>query len=160
MPDLILKPMPFQRGLSFEEFEPGQTITTQGRTVTEADLVSFAALTGDWNPIHTDAVFAGQQPLGQRIAHGLLGMSIASALVMRLGLLDESLLAFREVDTWKFSRPIFIGDTVHVKFTILETRPIPRLQGGLISIGLELLNQNEQITQHGRWSVLVKSMKA
>ena len=155
MPDL--KPLPFQRALYFEDFEAGQTITSPGRTITEADIVAFAALTGDWNPIHTDAIYAAKQPGGQRIAHGLLGMSIASALAMRLGFLEESLLAFREIETWKYSRPILIGDTVHVRIIILESRPVLRLQGGLVKLGLELLNQAEQITQHGRWSVLVKS---
>jgi acyl dehydratase len=157
MPDPELKPLPFQRGLFFEEFEAGQTITSPGRTVTEADIVAFAALSGDWNPIHTDAVYAAKQPFGQRMAHGLLGMSIASALAMRLGFLEDSLLAFREIEGWKFSRPIFIGDTVHVKMTILETRPMPRLQDGLVTLGIELLNQEDQITQHGRWLVLVKN---
>jgi 3-hydroxybutyryl-CoA dehydratase len=157
MPDLDPKPIPVQHGLCFEDFEAGQGITSQGRTITEADIVAFAALSGDWNPIHTDAVYAASQPLGQRVAHGLLGMSIASALAMRLGFLEETLLAFREIEQWKFSLPLLIGDTVHVHITILETRPVPRLRGGLVTLGIELLNQEERITQHGRWSVLVKS---
>ena len=157
MSDLERKPIPFQRGLFFEDFETGQTITSSGRTITEADIVAFAALSGDWNPIHTDAVYAAQQPLGQRVAHGLLGMSIASALAMRLGFLEDSLLAFREIEQWKFSQPVFIGDTLRVRLIIMETRLVPRMKGGMITLEIELLNQHEQITQHGRWNVLVKS---
>ena len=98
-----------RRGLYFEEFEVGQSITSPGRTVTEADVVGFAALTGDWTSIHTDAVYAAQHPLGQRVAHGLLGLSIASALAVRLGFLEGTVLAFREISDWKFSQPIYFG---------------------------------------------------
>ena len=157
MPDFETKPIFIQCSLYFEDFEAGQTITSPGRTITEADIVAFAALTGDWNPIHTDAVYAAQQPFGKRVAHGLLGMSIASALAMRMGFLEDSLLAFREIEQWKYSLPIFIGDTVHVRITILEKHPLLRLQGGLVSIGIELINQDARINQHGRWSVLVKN---
>ena len=73
----------YRRGLYFEEFEIGQEINSVGRTVTEADVVGFASLTGDWTRIHTDAVYAAQHPLGQRVAHGLLGISIAVALATR-----------------------------------------------------------------------------
>ncbi len=146
-----------QKGFFFEEFEVGQTITSPGRTVTEADVVSFAGLTGDWTPLHTDAVYAASQPFGQRVAHGLLGLSIASGLAMRLGFLNETILAFREIREWKFSLPIKLGDTVHMQARVSETKSVPRLGGGLVSFEIELLNQDGQIVQHGVWVVLVKS---
>ena len=103
------KELSARKGLYFEEFEIGQAITSVGRTVTEADVVAFAALSGDWNSIHTDAEFAADHPFGQRVAHGLLCMSIASGLAMRLGFLEETALAFREIGDWKFSLPVFMG---------------------------------------------------
>lgn len=146
-----------QRGLHFEEFEVGQSITSAGRTVTEADVVGFAALTGDWTTIHTDAVYAAKQPFGQRVAHGLLGLSIASALAVRLGFVEETVLAFREIGQWKFSLPIFFGDTIHMRATVSETKPMRRLGGGLVTFKVEILNQENRIVQRGTWSLLVKS---
>lgn len=146
-----------RKGYYFEEFEVGQVVNTVGRTITEADIVAFASFTGDWTTLHTDAEFAAQQPYGQRIAHGMLGLSVASALAVRLGILEETLLAFREIREWKFSQPIFIGDTVRVKLEISEVKPVARLGGGLVALEVELLNQRNQIVQHGTWTVIVKS---
>jgi acyl dehydratase len=144
------------KGYYFEEFITGETVASGGRTVTEADLVNFSALTGDWAPIHTDAVYAAQQVFGQRVAHGALGFSFATALAMRTGILEDTILAFREIHRWKFSQPIFIGDTIHVTVKVGETRPVPRLGGGLVTFHAELINQHGQVVQHGDWVVLVK----
>jgi len=143
-------------GLFFEEFEPGQSITSPARTITEADVVTFAALSGDWNAIHTDAVYAAEHAFGQRVAHGLLIMSIASGLAMRLGFLEETALAFREIGDWKFSLPVYIGDTVRLRATVTETKAMPRLGGGLVSLKVEVVNQDDKVVQRGTWSVLVK----
>ena len=86
------------RGCFFEDYQTGQIFLSPGRTITEADVVAFAGLTGDWSAIHTDAVYAAQHPVGQRIAHGMLVVSIASGLTVRLGLLEDTLLAFREIE--------------------------------------------------------------
>ena len=151
------KSLPANTGLFFEEFEPGQSIESVGRTVTEADVVAFAALTGDWNPIHTNAEFAAQHPFGQRVAHGLLGLSIASGLAVRLGFLEETVLAFREMGSWKFSLPIYLGDTIRVRATVTETKSMRRLGGGLVTLKVEILNQDDKVVQRGTWGVLVKS---
>jgi acyl dehydratase len=148
-------PLSTRRGLYFEEFEVGQSISSAGRTVTEADVVGFAALTGDWTTIHTDAVYAAQHPLGQRVAHGLLGLSIASALAVRLGFLEETVLAFREIREWKFSQPIYLGDTIHLRATVIETKPLRRLGGGQVTFKVQLLNQNDQVVQRGTWGLLM-----
>jgi len=147
-------------GLYFEEFAAGQTITSVGRTITEADIVNFAGITGDWNQMHTDAHFAAGHPFGQRVAHGLLLMSIASGLVMRLGFLEGTALAFREIGEWKFSLPVFIGDTIRVRAAVAETRPMRRLGGGLVNVKLEVLNQDDKVVQRGTWGVLVKGREA
>ena len=147
------------KGLYFEEFQVGQAITSQGRTVTEADVVAFAALSGDWNPMHTDAEFAARHPFGQRVAHGLLGLAIASGLAVRLGFLEETVLAFRELGEWKFSLPVYIGDTIHVRATVIETKEMRRLGGGLVTLKVEILNQDDKVVQRGTWGVLVKSQE-
>ena len=146
-----------QRGMFFEEFAAGQKIRTAGRTITETDIVSFAGLSGDFNQIHVDAAFAKAAPFGQRVAHGLCVLSIASGLAVQTGLMEGTVLAFREINEWKFSLPVFIGDTIHVELEVLETRPIPRLSGGAVSISLDVLNQDGKSVQKGRWAVLMMS---
>ena len=153
------KELPTQMGLYFEEFEIGQAVTSPGRTVTEADVVAFAALSGDWNPMHTDAQYTEGHPFGQRVAHGLLGLSIASGLATRLGVLEGTALAFREIGTWKFSLPIYFGDTIRVRMTVTGTKPMPRLSGGLVTLKTEILNQDDQVVQRGTWGVLVQSQE-
>ncbi len=143
--------------LYFEEFEAGQAITSVGRTITEADVVNFAGVTGDWSQIHTNAEYAGRHPFGQRVVHGLLGLSVASALVVRLGFIEDTVLAFREIGDWKFSLPMFIGDTICVRATVVDTKPMRRLGGGLVTLKVEILNQDDKVVQRGTWGVLVKS---
>lgn len=147
-------------GLYFEEFSAGQFATSVGRTITEADIVTFAALSGDWNQLHTDAKYAADSFFGQRVAHGLLVLSIASGLIMRLGVLEGTALAFREIGAWKFSQPVFIGDTICVRVTVADTSPMRRLGGGLVTVKVEILNQDDKIVQRGTWGVLVRSREA
>jgi acyl dehydratase len=144
----------------FEEFEVGQHIISTGRTITESDIVSFAGLSGDYNQIHTDAEFSKATPFGQRVAHGLLGLSIASGLAMRTGVLEGTVIAFREINNWKFSSPIYIGDTIHVELSIVETRSLSRLGGGAVIIELAVKNQRNEITMKGTWTALVASKAA
>jgi acyl dehydratase len=144
-------------GLYFEEFQLGQQIITPARTVTESDIVTFAGLSGDYNQIHTNAELAKSTPYGQRIAHGLLVLSIASGLAMRTGVLEGTVMAFREINEWKFVKPVFIGDTVHVEITITETKALPRIGGGAIVLSMVVLNQTDETVMKGRWNVLVAS---
>jgi 3-hydroxybutyryl-CoA dehydratase len=146
-----------QRGMWFEEFEVGQQIITPGRTLSESDIVSFAGLSGDYNQIHTDGEFARKTPFGQRVAHGLLGLSIASGLAMRTGVLEGTVIAFREINNWKFINPMFINDTIHAELNILETKPIPRIGGGSLIIEILVKNQHEETTMKGTWTVLVSN---
>jgi 3-hydroxybutyryl-CoA dehydratase len=145
------------RGLWFEEFEVGQQVITPGRTITEGDIVAFAGLSGDYNQIHTNAEFSRQTPFGQRVAHGLLSLSITSGLAMRTGVLEGTVIAFREINNWKFSSPVFIGDTIHAELNIVETKPIPRLKGGSIVIEFVVKNQRDEVTMKGTWNALVAS---
>ncbi len=152
MSDIFIK-----RSLWFEEFEVGQKIISTGRTITENDIVSFAGLSGDYNQIHTDAEFARTTPFGQRVAHGLLILSIASGLAMRTGVLEGTVIAFREINSWKFSSPVFIGDTIRSMLNVIEIKPIPRVGGGSVVIEIAVINQRDETTMKGTWSVLVAS---
>ncbi|MDI9548303.1 MAG: MaoC/PaaZ C-terminal domain-containing protein [Chloroflexota bacterium] len=147
-------------GLYFEEFSPGDQVVSMGRTITEADIVNFAALSGDWNLIHTDAEYSQGQLFGQRVAHGLLILSIASGLSVRLGFMEETILAFRSIGEWRFQRPVFIGDTVRVRLTVDETKAMPRLGGGLVTFKVDVLNQKDEVVQRGTWEMLVKAQPA
>ena len=146
-----------QRGNYFEEFEVGMSYTSPGRTVTESDIVAFAGLSGDFTQIHTDIEFSKQTIVGERVAHGLLGLAIASGLAVRTGVLEGTVLAFREIVDWKFVKPILIGDTVHLVQKVLEVKPLPRLGGGAVNIELRLINQREEVVMKGVWKVLVAS---
>jgi len=149
--------LPRPHGLYFEEFEPGQRITSPGRTITESDIVSFAGLSGDFTQIHTDAEYSATAGFGQRVAHGLLGLSIASGLSVRTGLLEGTVMAFREVNEWKFVKPVFIGDTIRVDMEVMETKALPRVGGGTVVIKLDVKNQKDETVMRGNWTVLVMS---
>lgn len=144
------------RGRFFEEFEVGQTVVTAGRTITEGDIVRFAGLSGDFNQIHTDAAYASQGMFGGRIAHGLLVLSVASGLAVQTGIIEGTVLAFRELE-WKFSRPVMIGDTVRAQIEVEDTKALPRLGGGNVVMKVNVLNQKDEIVHRGRWIMLVKS---
>ena len=148
---------PSLRGWYFEDFEVGQEIVTQGRTITEADIVNFAGLSGDYTGLHTNEVAAQASPFGRRVAHGLLVMSVVSGLAVQTGLLEGTILAFREIREWRFSRPVFPGDTVYAVLRIVETRPMPRLGGGAVDIQITVYNQKDEAVMRGIWRVLVAS---
>jgi acyl dehydratase len=95
--------------------------------------------------------------LGQRVAHGLLGLSIASGLAMRTGMLEGTVIAFREINNWKFITPIFIGDTIHVVMEVAETKALPRIGGGSVVITLDVKKQSGETAMKGNWTVLVMS---
>lgn len=147
----------FKRGQYFEEFEVGQKIVTVGRTIAESDIFTFAGFSGDYNQIHTDAEFAKGTPFGQRVAHGLLALSIASGLAMRTGVLEGTVIAFREINNWKFIAPVFIGDTIHVEMDVVETKALPRIGGGSVVITLDVKKQGGETAMKGNWTVLVMS---
>ncbi|HHX44823.1 MAG TPA: dehydratase [Chloroflexi bacterium] len=147
---------PRPRGLYFEEFVPGQVITSPGRTITEADVVAFAGLSGDYNPLHTDVEFARETPYGQRIAHGLLGVAVASGLAARAGFIEGTTQAFVGLTT-KFKAPVLIGDTIHLRATVSKLRPMPSMGGGMVVFAMEVRNQHGAVVQEGDWTLLMRS---
>lgn len=149
--------LPINTGAFFEDFDLGQKGLTAGRTITEADIIAFAGLSGDFNAIHTDAEFARNTPFGQRVAHGLLSLSIASGLAVQTGVLGSNVIAFREVNEWKFIKPVLIGDTIKLELEVVELKHLPRLHAGSVVLSATLLNQDNEITMKGRWTVLAKT---
>ncbi len=146
----------YPRGMYFEEFSVGQEMQTAARTITETDIVNFAGLSGDFNFIHTNAEAAKQTAYGQRIAHGMLVASIATGLAVQQGFIDGTTLAFREL-TWKFSQPVFIGDTIQVQIKIMATKAIPKMGGGLVTFEARVVNQHNEVVHKGEWKMLMQS---
>jgi acyl dehydratase len=138
--------------LYFDDFFIGQKFVTKARTVTEEDVVNFAALSWDHNRLHTDAEYAASTKYGQRIAHGLLGMIIHSGLAYQLT--EESILAFLEL-TWQFKLPIYIGDTIHVEQTVKEMREISKPNQGILTFEKEVFNQKGDVVQTGTTTILI-----
>ena len=145
------------RGLYFEQYEIGMEITSQGRTITESDISAFAGLSGDYNQIHTDEVYASASLFGQRVAHGLLVTSIVSGLAVQTGFMEGTVIAFREISQWKFSNPVFIGDTITVVIKVINTKKMTRLNGGAVTFSLNVYNQNDTVVQRGEWVILLQS---
>lgn len=147
------------KGLYYEDYEIGQTMVTRGRTITEADIVQFAGLTGDYNPMHTDAEYMKNSIFGKRIAHGMLTLSYAVGQAYQLGFMEGTILAFRGLEM-KFSLPVFIGDTLHVEIVVREKKDALRMGGGLITLDVKIVNQDGKTVQSGSWTVLAKSRAA
>lgn len=144
------------RGLYFEEFEEGTTLTTRARTVTESDIVQFAGLTGDYNPMHTDESYAKDSFMGQRVAHGMLTLSYALGQAYQLGILEKTVLAFRELEM-KFSVPVLIGDSIHAQLKVRETKAAKRLGGGTVKLDMRIMNQDGKTVQKGTITLLMMS---
>ncbi|MDQ4074783.1 MAG: dehydratase [Chloroflexota bacterium] len=143
----------------FEDFTEGMTFTTAARTITEADIVNFAGLSGDFNPIHVNAAYAESTMFGQRIAHGLLVLSVTSGLTTGLGFMGDKVEAFMGLE-WKFRAPVFIGDTIHVALAVSRTRASRRLGGGIVFFDIQVVKQDGTVTQKGDWQILFKSRPA
>lgn len=146
-----------KRGLYFEEFEEGYSVKTSARTITETDIVSFAGLSGDFNQIHMDSEYAANTQFGERIAHGMLGFSIATGLAVQAGFMEGAILAFREVVNFKFSNPIYIGDTIHSILTVQALKAFPRLGGGQVDLKMVVKNQDDKTTMKGLLRFLMQS---
>jgi acyl dehydratase len=125
---------------AFDELTVGERFTTRGRTVTEADVVSFAALTGDWHPQHADAVWAADSQFGERIAHGMLVLSFAVGLVP---LDPQRIVALRRVSDAVFKRPVLLGDTIHVEGRVDTLSPVDEAVG-LASCLWTVVNQDRK----------------
>jgi len=143
------------QGRYYEEFSMGESFTTRARTITESDIVTFAGLSGDYNPLHTDEEFAKKTPFGKRIAHGLLGLSVQSGLSQGMGITEGTTIAFLGL-TWNFKAPVFIGDTIHVVQTVDEMRETKKPERGIITFGCQVINQRGEVVQEGTKTLMVR----
>jgi len=142
----------------FEEIEVGEESESPGRTVTEADIVIFAGLSGDYNVLHTDAEFMKASTFGERIAHGLLGLAIQSGLFTRGGV-PYATLGYGTL-RWKFKGPIKIGDTIRVRARVTAKEEAPGADRGVVSVQRQVLNQRDEVVQEGETDLIVQRRPA
>ena len=131
------------RGRTFDEFEIGEEIVSDARTVTEADVVNFACLSGDFHPEHTDEEYAKKGPLGERIAHGLLIMSIATGLLNQTGAFEGTTIAVLEMRV-RFIRAVKFGDTIRAIQKIVAKKETSKTDRGVLTSYVIVLNQDDQ----------------
>lgn len=147
--------MTTQRGLTFDQFELGGCYQSQARTITEADVVAFAGLSGDFNPLHTDAEFGKSTPFGERIAHGMLIQSIATGMANWTGIFEGTTLALLEQSV-HYRAPVRFGDTVSLELEVTEKKPSSKPDRGVVRFMARIRNQKNEIVQDGEWAVLMK----
>ncbi|MFF4597283.1 MaoC/PaaZ C-terminal domain-containing protein [Amycolatopsis sp. CA-161197] len=144
------------RGLTWSQLYVGQEFESATRTITEGDVVTFAGTTGDYSEVHVSRAYAEKTEFGERIAHGLLGLSMAHGLMLGGGLLFGTAIAFLGISDWSFKAPIRFGDTIHVRFVVDELRRrTKRPDQGVVTFAVELVNQHGQVVQSGRKAILL-----
>jgi acyl dehydratase len=142
-------------GLYFEEFVLNEARTTRARTVSEADIVTFAGLSGDFNPLHVDEVFAAATQFGGRIAHGPMTLSMAIGLMSQLNMIDGTALALLNLN-WDFAGPVKIGDTIHAVVTPTAMKSTGKPDRGVVTLRFEVVNQRGQTVQTGTATLLMR----
>jgi acyl dehydratase len=140
--------------LTFEDLNPGDEWESPARTVTEADVVAFAGLSGDYNSIHVDHHSARDNAFGQPVAHGLLGVAIASGLASYAPRVET--MAFVAIEEWKFLQPIAFGDTIRVFTEVVSVQPKARGRRALVTWRRRLVNQRGVVVQEGTTRTLVR----
>jgi acyl dehydratase len=146
--------------LHFDQLEVGMQWMSARRTVTEGDISGFAGLSGDFNPLHTDAIFAAGTLYGGRIAHGALVLSIATGLRQQMGLFTGTLTGLLEIRSWKFLAPVRAGDTVAAVTTIESLRPSSKSGQGVVVQRVDVVNQAGEVVQRGELVTLVRSRES
>lgn len=143
------------RGTWFSDFEIGQTFTSMGRTITEADVVSFAGLSGDYNPLHVDATFAEKTPFKQRIAHGMLSASISTGLGQTLGIFEGTTIGLLG-QTFEYKGPVFFGDTIRLRLTVESAKASSKGGKGVVVFRSDILKQDDSVVVTGTWTVMFR----
>ena len=144
-------------GLYWEEWEIGAEFISSARTIAETDIINFAGISGDYNPLHMDEEFCRKTQFGTRIAHGPLIYSIATGLIFQLHLYDDTLIAFLGFDTLSFTKPVKIGDTIRARVEVLEKKATSKPDRGVMKRLLQVSNQNDEIVQEGVQVFLLKT---
>ncbi len=144
------------RGLYLEDFEVGKVYETAGRTITEADVVNYAGLSGDFNPLHMDEEFGKANMFGKRVAHGALGLIIIDGMSNQSGLFEGTTIAFLELNA-KYLAPLCIGDTVHLEMTPTEIRHSKKPGRGILNITCRLVNQEGTVICESPRAIMMKA---
>jgi acyl dehydratase len=148
-------------GKFFDEWVIDEEYMTPSRTITETDVVMFAAMSGDYNELHTSEEFMKNSQFGRRIVHGLLGLAISHGLLFRTGLTEGTAIAFLGVESWKFEAPIFFGDTIRVKMKVTEKKPSKsKPDRGIVKLFMEVIKQDETVVQSGFKIIMIKRAQA
>lgn len=142
-------------GRWFEEFEAGQSFETGSRTITEQDVFAFAELSGDRNPLHLDELYARTAGFGERVAHGALGLAVATGLVNQLRLTRGTLVALAGI-TWDFVKPIRFGVTVRARLRVESVRATSKPDRGLLILAVELVDDAGDVAQRGTFRMLIR----
>src|SRR5262249_50721534 len=140
----------------FEDFDENTDYVTRSRTVTEADVVNFAGLSGDFNPLHTDAEFMKNSQFGQRIAHGMLVASIATGQINQMGWFEGTTLALLEI-TFRFTAPVLFGQTVRTRLKVTEKKPTSKPERGVVVMDVIVENEKGEPVIKGTQSALMKT---
>jgi acyl dehydratase len=140
----------------WEEWEIGAEFESPARTVTEADIVQFAGLSGDYNPLHVNEEYCKTTMFGTRIAHGPLVYAIAAGLLFQLHLYDDTLIAFLGFEDLRFTKPVKAGDTIHARVKVLEKQETSKPDRGVMKRQLQVINQRGEVVQEGRQAFLLK----
>jgi acyl dehydratase len=147
--------------ISFDDLTVGEVHRTAARTITEADVVSFAGLSGDYNRLHVDAEFAAASAFGSRIAHGLLVLSVSSGLCTRLPMseaLQPNIIGLLDLNC-KWPAPTRIGDTIHVVLTITACERTSRGDRGVVTMTRDAFSQDGTKVMTSTWKLLVQGHK-
>ena len=147
-------------GYTYDDLVVGMSFRSPGRTITDADLVAFAGLTGDFSELHTSDVYAKSSQFGRRVAHGMLGLAYAHGLMWaRTGELRETAVAFLGISDWRFVGPIFVGDTIFVDYRIAELRDSrSKPTQAIATFDVEVVNQDDAVVQRGKKALLVSKV--
>ncbi len=142
------------RGLHWEDFEPERVFYSASRTVTEADVVSFAGLSGDFNPLHTNQTFAEATPIRERIAHGMLSMAIATGLANQMGIFEGTTIALLQ-QTIKYVGMVRFGDTIRIEMTVRDRKESRKPTRGVVTFGVAILNQKDEPVVDSEWILIM-----
>ncbi len=143
-------------GLKYDQFSQGDIFESQARTITESDVVAFAGLSGDYNPLHTDAEFGKKTPFGARIAHGMLIQSIATGMANWTGVFQGTTLALMEQSV-RYKAPVLFGDTIRLELEVKEKKASSKEDRGIVFFFARVKNQKDETVQEGEWTLLMKN---
>lgn len=144
-------------GLCFEDFHVGQEFVTARRTITEHDVMAFAGLSGDYNPLHTDAIYAAATPYGERIAHGLLTLAVTAGLINQLGLTTDTTLALLGFEHLRFTGAVRFGDTIQARVRVAQTRRSSRPGRGIVVWEITTANQRGEPVLEATAALLLRT---